>query len=110
MPMRERSSGAEIAEGGFDSLALHFVRAGAAGIRGGDQSADAGAGDKVYWYLIFLERAQDADVRDTAREPASECESDERTAAIFGIGERSQPLYSSMKPFCCVAQRAPQVP
>ena len=50
----------------------HVVERSAAGVRGSDQGADAGAGDEIHGNFILLERAQDSDVRDAARESAAE--------------------------------------
>ncbi len=88
---RERPA-AEIVKLGFGALTLHFVERASAGVGGGDKRAHAGAGDEVDWDFVLFEDAQDADMRDAAREAASERDAHFRTGTLPGVGERAQAL------------------
>ena len=90
---------AEIAESRFGALALHFVERRSAGIGGGDQRANAGAGDDIDGDLVLFQDAKHADVRNAAREAAAEREADFRATAFLGIREGAQaiePPYSAI--------------
>ena len=49
-------------------------------IRCADQRAHARAGHKIDGNLFFFQNLQDADMSDTAGEPAAQCDSDSRSA------------------------------
>ena len=97
--MRESVQRPKSLKAGGESLALHFVERRAAGVGGGDQRADAGPGDEINRNFVFFQHAQDADVRNAARESAAERQSDLRTHAFTRVGERPQALYRFIEPF-----------
>ena len=76
----------KITEASQTSLASHFVEGCSAGIGGGDQSANAGAGDEINGNLVLFQDAQYANVGDAPRESAAQRDSDfgPRTAGVIG--------------------------
>jgi hypothetical protein len=58
---------------------------------------------------MLLQRAQDADVCNAARESASERKAHKRTSAIFAVREGTQPLNSPVQPIRCIRQRTPEM-
>src|SRR6185437_3042259 len=72
-----------------------------------NERADACACEQIHGNIIFFEDPQDADMRNPARESASQRHADARAIERQIVGERPQPFYRRPKPTKYIAHRSP---